>query len=258
MDAVLTLARETDPALLKGRLILVPCVNLPAFFGRAIYVNPLDGKNLNRVFPGSLAGTASEVLAATVVRQVLEPCDHYIDLHGGDMIEALQSFAIWGRSGVAHVDRASEQMARVFGIQSIVEGEVGGSAMGAAARLGKPAILAESGGQGILDPAAAAVLLEGVRRVLRFLGMLPGSRPEPVVAPAVRMAWMRSNRRGMFYSTVAVGQRVAVGQKLGEIRDLYGQVQEELVSPAAGPILFLVTSLATSPGDPLLAVGQLA
>ena len=43
-----------------------------------------------------------------------------------------------------------------------------------------------------------------------------------------------------------------------ELRDLYGKVQEELFSPAAGPILFLVTSLATSPGEPLLAVGQLA
>lgn len=254
MDAILTLARETDPGKLKGRLILVPCVNLAGFFSRSVYVNPLDGKNLNRVFPGSSTGTASEVLAAAVVEHVLEPCDYFIDLHGGDMVEALEPFVIWCRSGVPEVDRKAEQLARGFGLDLIVETGNSGTTLGAAARLGKPSVLGEAGGQGILDPAGTAILLEGTSRVLRLLEVLPGTRPQPTTCPSLGTTWMRSGHRAMFYPAVTVGQEVKAGEKLGEMRDLYGKLIEEVISPATGSILFLVTSLASNPGDPLLAV----
>ena len=52
IEAALQVGRAITPERLAGRLIIVAVANMPAFLARAIYVCPLDGKNLNRVFPG--------------------------------------------------------------------------------------------------------------------------------------------------------------------------------------------------------------
>ena len=79
-----------DPTTLSGRLVVVPIVNTSAYFARSIYLNPLDGKNLNRVFPGRADGSASERLAFWLVRELMTGADASLDLHGGDLIEALR------------------------------------------------------------------------------------------------------------------------------------------------------------------------
>src|SRR6476646_3686962 len=62
--AALQFGQTIDPAKVRGRIVVVPVMNLPAFTARSIYVCPLDGKNLNRVFPGDEKGTASQQIAA--------------------------------------------------------------------------------------------------------------------------------------------------------------------------------------------------
>src|SRR2546429_586240 len=68
--AALSFGQSLSPIGLRGRVIVVPVMNLPAFTARSIYVCPLDGKNLNRVFPGNAEGTASEQIAAWVFDNV--------------------------------------------------------------------------------------------------------------------------------------------------------------------------------------------
>src|SRR3954464_5770312 len=46
-----------DPATLRGSIVMVHIANMPSFLGRTIYYSPVDGKNLNRVFPGKADGT---------------------------------------------------------------------------------------------------------------------------------------------------------------------------------------------------------
>ncbi|MHB8638511.1 MAG: M14 family metallopeptidase, partial [Candidatus Acidiferrales bacterium] len=147
--AALDLGRSLDPRNLRGRVIVVPVMNMPAFTARSIYVCPLDGRNLNRVFPGDARGTASEQIADWVFRNVISQAGYYVDLHGGDLIEALVPFTIFFRSGNDRVDRMSLEMATVFGIHFLVSSETPGSTFCAASRAGIPSILAESGGQGI-------------------------------------------------------------------------------------------------------------
>ncbi|MGA8900908.1 MAG: succinylglutamate desuccinylase/aspartoacylase family protein, partial [Bradyrhizobium sp.] len=79
--AALEFGRSLDPANLRGRVIVVPVMNMPAFTARSIYVCPLDGRNLNRVFPGDASGTASEQIADWVFRNVISRADYYVDLH---------------------------------------------------------------------------------------------------------------------------------------------------------------------------------
>jgi predicted deacylase len=254
--AALDLGRSLDPQELRGRVVVVPVMNMPAFTARSIYVCPLDGRNLNRVFPGDAGGTASEQIADWVFRNVISQADYYVDLHGGDLIEALVPFTIFFRSGNDQVDRMSREMAEVFGIHFLVCSETPGSTFCAASRAGIPSILAESGGQGIWTPEDVARHTNGLNRLMRRLEMIPGGAPEPVPFTLLeRFLWLRSEHGGFWYPAVGVGEAVGAGQELGCVKDCEGRVLQTAVSPADGRVLFIVTSLAINESDPLLAVG---
>lgn len=254
--AALAFGRALDPQNLRGRVIVVPVMNRPAFDSRSIYVCPLDGKNLNRVFPGSGHGTASEQIADWVFTNVIRQAEYYVDLHGGDLIEALVPFTIFFRSGDQRVDHLSLDMAKVFGISYLVCSETPGSTFRAASAAGIPAILAESGGQGIWTSADVARHTDGLQRILRFLEMIPGEVPEPSATILLeKFLWLRSEHEAFWYPSIEVGQEVMSGQVLGQVTDWEGHVLQSAISPADGRVLFIVSSLAINQGDPLLAVG---
>ena len=74
-----------DPALVSGTVIVVPLVNIPSFEQKIAHVNPVDGKSMNRMYPGKLDGTQTDRASYLITKQVVEQCDHLIDLHGGDL-----------------------------------------------------------------------------------------------------------------------------------------------------------------------------
>jgi hypothetical protein len=257
IEAAIRLSRSLDPAEIRGAVIIVPVVSVPAFQRRAIYVNPLDGINFNRVCPGNPAGTITEIMADLLFKNVIARADYYIDLHGGDMIEALVPFTLYFKSGNQAVDDASRALAEAYGIPIILGTTVlRGGTYGAAAAMGKPAILTEAGGQGILDEPSTQTHVTGVRNALRKFGCLPGA-PAAVASPThySRFVWVAAEQECVYYPKVTVGQQVREGDLLAEFTDLFGDKVGELRSPATGPVLFLVTSPAVNKNDPLMAIG---
>ncbi len=255
--AALELGRTLEPSDITGRVIVVPVVNQAGFPARSIYVNPMDNVNLNRVFPGKADGSASEQIAAWVFENVMRQADFYIDLHGGDLVEALVPFTLFPEVGQAEVDNASLELAEVFGLEYLVR-KVGtsGSTFSAVASAGIPSLLVESGGQGIWPREAVVRLIHGVERVMRHYGMVPGGPPEIVNTILLQdFIWLRSDHTGFWYPSVEVGQDVTRGQELGVVTDMWGQVQQAAEATANGRILFLVSSLAINAGDPLLSIG---
>jgi predicted deacylase len=256
IEAALQVGRAMMPDRLHGRLIIVAVANMPAFLARAIYVCPLDGKNLNRVFPGQADGTATEQIAFWLFENVFRQANYYVDMHGGDLIEALAPFTIYHESGNAAVDQASLEIARAFGIPYIVRSESLGGTYSAAARAGIPAILTEAGGQGIWRPLDVKWHVGGLNRLMRHLGMLAGPKPRPAATREFAQSfWLRSEHEGYWYPAVSVGEVVRQGQMLGHVADFQGKVLQPVASPADGVVLFLVSSLSINPGDPLLSVG---
>ncbi len=173
IEAARTLVRELDPRELSGRILALPFVNPASFLQRTPFVSPQDGKNPNRSFPGDPAGTFTEALAHHVFRELIEPSDYLVDLHGGDMVEALHPFVLFDESDV---DAVARRMAIAFGFENLVQTprdeRIEGTTVAAAGDAGIPGIVAEAGGRGLLEPAAVALLTDGVLSVLRELGML--------------------------------------------------------------------------------------
>ena len=255
--AALDLGRRLQPDALRGRVIIVPVVNMPAFQARSIYVCPLDGVNLNRVFPGKVDGSATEQIADWVFQSVIKQADYYVDLHGGDLIEALVPFTIYPRTGNARVDNASLEMAKAFGIRYLVRSDsIGGSTYATAAHAGIPAILTESGAQGIWQPEAVALHTNGLNRLMRHLGMLTDAVLESLPSILIdQFIWLRSEHDGFWYPNALVDEVVRQGQDLGCVMDFQGNILQAVQAPADGRVLFLVSSLAIAKSDPLLAIG---
>ncbi len=86
------LAERVDPAQLKGTLVLVRVANISGFEGRSPNVNPVDRKNLNRLFPGNADGSQTERIADLISRQVVARSDFLMDIHSGDGAEFLEAF----------------------------------------------------------------------------------------------------------------------------------------------------------------------
>jgi predicted deacylase len=255
--AVTRFMNELDTSELSGSITAVPVVSMQSFRLRSPFVVPEDGKNLNRSFPGSHDGTYTERLARSIFEQVIEPADVLLDLHGGDLVEALEPFTIYDAS--PHEERTRE-IALAFGLpyvirQELDESGLGGMTSSAAARAGIPAVIAEAGGCGQLEDAATSLLVDGVRNVLRHLGMLPGEPAPPRSRSVEKFVWLRAAREGWWQPVVAAGEEVAESQPVGTLRDLYGDVLEELRAPQDGVVLFLTTSPAVSVDGPLLGLG---
>jgi predicted deacylase len=162
-----------DPARLTGTLVVLPIVNLPSFEARSIYINPIDGKNLNRVFPGEKEGTFAEQLAFWLTRNFIAHTDAYIDLHGGDLNEVLTPFVVHHQH-----DRKAAELAGAFGIPDVISSTSSGHSYSAGYAHGVPSLLAESGGQGRVSEEEIAWLTQGVERSMQHLGMLEGSPPQ--------------------------------------------------------------------------------
>ena len=262
ISAVTRFMNELDTNELAGSITAVPVVSMQSFKRRSPFVVPEDGKNLNRSFPGSPDGSYTEVLAHSIVAELIAPADLFIDLHGGDMVEDLEPFAIYEESGSSAADDRARGMAGAFGLPYVVRekqqaGSIGGMTISAAARAGVPAIIAEAGGRGQLEETAVQMLVTGVRNVLRHLELLPG---EPQTRPGgtrgVRsFVWVRSEHEGWWDAAVRAGDEVSEGALLGRMRDLWGDELERMHAPRDCVVLFATTSPAVEAGGVLLGLG---
>jgi hypothetical protein len=255
---------KVDPKALSGTIIIVHIANMPAFLGRAIYYTPGDGKNLNRVYPGKSDGTISERIAAAITREVIDRSDYVVDLHCGDGNEWLRPYSYWVTTGRKDVAEKSREMALAFGLEHIVvdserttDPQNSMYTSNTAILRGKPAITTETGGLGRVDDDGADLAEAGVFNLLRHLKMLPGE-PKRVTKPVwiTKIEVLRSPAAGTFYVRVKPSQQVAEGEVLGVLMDFFGNRIQEVRSPFAGIVLYIVATLPISQGEPLGMIGQ--
>jgi predicted deacylase len=257
ISAVVRFMNALDVRELRGRIVAVPIVSVTSFRARSPFVTPEDGKNLNRCFPGARDGTFSEVLARFVFDELIAPSDVLLDLHGGDLVEALEPFALYDESPVEDEARG---LAEAFGLPYVIrsapaDAPIGGTTTGAAAAASIPAVIAEVGGNGLLEESAVQMHLDGLANALRHLGMLPGESVQRPVRSVGRFVWLRCTRAGWWEPEVRAGDEVAADALLGTVRSLHGEVEERVVAPEDGVVLFLTTSPAVAADGLLLGLG---
>lgn len=261
--ALQRLRARIHPKKLAGRIVMVHVANLPSFLGRTVYFSPLDGQNLNRVYPGQENGTPSERIAYAITTQVIEQCDYLLDLHCGDGNESLRPYVYQTVTGDPELDARIAELVAHCGFDHIVVDR--GRPVDPAASLycsntaitrGKPAVTVEAGFLGVTDEASTRLIVDGVENAMRYLKMTSGSArpvrkpvfldPAPVVTSPVT---------GILYPRVKRDEMVKKSQVLAEITDYFGKKIAEVKSPVAGKVLYIVATPPMVVGQPVACVG---
>src|SRR5439155_877465 len=215
--AVERLIGALDPTQISGTVILVPLVNRASFDQKVVHVNPVDGKSMNRFYPGRADGTQTERASYLITQQVVERSDHLIDLHGGDLDESLRPYSYWTKTGREDQDRISRDMVLAFGLDHIIvstdrpkDPSASRYLENTATTRGKPSITAEAGHAGTVEAEDVDALVRGSLGVMRYLKMLPGA-PDAVRKPVwiTSVATVNSDQAGVFYPLVKRGATVA-------------------------------------------------
>ena len=288
VEAVIRLGKTLDPKKISGTVILMPVLNLPAFRTRTPFVCPIDNVNPNRVFPGDPRGSYSEQMTHACINEFVVHADAYVDLHGGDIPEALVPFVIC-RAGNDEVAKKSKAIAMAFGLPYVlliskpVQSAKGLSSYAAAAEKGIPAVLAEAGGVGQMQEDAVALLSRGVINVMRHLEMIesvadvtatannearmtndetsPKSKIQNIASSSMattlltKFEWLYTKSTGVWYPKVAPGDAVREGEQIGTVGDLFGDTLEEIVSPVNGVVLFLTINPSVLENGLLMGIG---
>lgn len=260
IDAVMRTMHHLDARRLRGAVIAVPVANTAMFATRTPFVSPIDGLNLNKVAPGNPAGTISEVLAHVLLHEVIGASQYYIDLHGGDIGEALLPFVACRMTGNGELDRRAEALARLYSPDVIAMSTDGasvppfvGSIVHAAAEQGIVALFAEAGGDGTLEEPDVRVHMDGIQNVLRYLGMVEGEpRLIGTRSTGTRRFVMRATRSGLLRLKVRIGDRIAEGQKVAEICNVFGEHVETVRATGEGTAGLIWTHKVVNSGDPIV------
>jgi predicted deacylase len=254
-----------DPAQLRGTILIVHVANMPSFLGRTVYYSPIDGKNLNRVYPGKTDGTVSERIAYAITNQIIERADYLVDIHSGDGNESLRPYTYWSPLRLdARADSVAREMALAWGNDHIVIDTVRPRDRAASVYTqntaqirGKPALTTEAGYLGIAAEDMVQRNVDGVFRLLRYFRMIPGN-VEPVRQPLFfeRTEVLRSPATGVWHPKVERGQSVQKGMLIGVLTDFFGETQAEIRAPFGGIVLYVVGTPAMSQGEPMGMIGE--
>ena len=255
-----------NPAEISGTVIIVPLINIQSFEQKVPHLNPVDKKSMNRWYPGKMDGTQTDRASYLITKQVVEQCDHLIDLHGGDTDESLRPYSYWTKTGNEKQDQMSKEMVLAFGLDHIIisadrpkDPQASRYLENTASTRGKPSITAEAGYAGTVETDDLNALVNGCLNVMRYLKMLSGA-PLVVEHPVwiEKVITLASEQTGIFYPSVKRGTYVEQGMKIGYVTDYVGKVIFEARAPAAGIVLYVCAVPSMTKGATIANIGVVA
>ncbi len=266
--AVANLARELDADDIRGRLIMLPMLNVPAAEA-GCRVSPLDDGNLNRLYPGDAKGTPSEMIAHYHEEVILPLADYAVDLHSGGSSLNYPARLLRGPAHTPEEEAGLAKLTQAFDLPYAWVFTGGGgrnsparTAMGAANRKGVINVMAELGGAGCLTPDVLRQTERGLRRILHALGMLPGYAPD---APrGTRSLHSKGSiycyGSGVFEPLKAIGEDVAEHETVALIHhpETPGKAPDAVVSPYGGLVLAMRAMAQVRRGDALFQIAAVA
>lgn len=262
MAAIRRLMRAVPLDRLRGRLTLVPVVNLAAY--RRGHRTADDGLDLARVCPGNAAGSITH-RTAHALSQLIHGADYYIDLHTGGT-----TYGLWPLTGyVLHPDRAildqQRRMARAFNLPVVwgTDHRLEGRSLSVARDARVPAIYAEYFGSAQCSAEGIDAYVEGCLNVMAMLDMLdrdpPPSRVRHVIEdPRENSGHLQichpAPREGFFESAVQLGQSVIRGELLGTVSDELGDEVTRIEAQHDGVVITLKTFSRVEQSEGLVVV----
>ena len=223
--ALFDLANQIKAEDISGRVIIIPGMNYPAFqAGKR--TSPIDGGNMNRVFPGNPEGTFTEKIADYFSRTLLPLADYVLDFHSGGKTLDFLPFCC------AHVLENKKQQAKCIAAMkafnaphSVMLLEIDATNMydTAAENMGKVFISTELAGGGTTSAYTVAIAKKGIRNILRHAGITKGEMEVDETLsldmPDER-CYVFSETSGLVEHCVDLGDEVKKGQLVAKVHNI--------------------------------------
>lgn len=261
IQSALELSEMLKVQKIAGTVVIVKVVNRKAFEVRSGSESHEDGKNLNRVFPGSKEGTWSERLAYAIEKELLSIADYYIDLHSGDSYEQLTPYVYYAGAAAKEVVEQSREMAQQADVPYMVGSNVAmGGCYNYAASLGIPSILLERGQMGGWTKEESHSTRRDVRNILCHLGIYQGEKDYRNYYPleVKDLCYQAANEQGLWYPCKKPGDMIQQGDMLGVIKDYEGKILEVCKAEYGGVILYQTGSLQVQESGSVIAYGKIS
>lgn len=243
--------RTLDPRDISGTVVSIPVVNVWGVLSQSRYM--IDGRDLNRSFPGSEGGSYTARVARSI-RRIAERCDYVVDFHS----------ASGGRSNIPQI-RAdmrhgpSSELAEAFGTTVIYNhGGVEGTLRRELVDGDVPTILYEGGEQGRFEKKAVEAGVTGALNVMASVGVVDREIVEPPCRLVLdRAKWLRSSTGGIIELNKEAGSYVSPGETVARITDIFGEKPEEVSHPDEGVIIGVTHRPLATPGSPIAHILEL-
>lgn len=236
----------------RGTIICMPILNIFGFLNsnRAFP----DGRDLNRMFPGSANGSLASRVAHRLMNEIIPEVDLIVDFHTGG---ASRFNAAQIRIVKDHPEL--DELARIFGAPFVLYSDhIAKTFRNACFQLGKPILLYEGGKSFYVDNLISKIGVEGVKRLLDHYGMLnPRIKASTPKRPTIFIedsTWIRARQSGMFKPLININTKVTVNTILGQITDPYGKVYNEVKSTIDGYIINVNEASLVYQGDALFHI----
>jgi predicted deacylase len=255
------LFRTISASSVRGRLIFFPSINLPATLAQT-RTSPLDGLNLNRIFPGDPDGTPSQQIAYFIETVLAPISDVWFDFHSGGTSLNYLPLAARHTSADPGINSRTEALLKAFGAPlSMVWGffDEPRMAKGCAERNGIVYLASEFGGGGTISIEGTDLCFDGSVRALVHLGVLdPDAIKVPPAAAGGRTVTVRSRNdhiyascAGVFVPSRPLGAEISAGEQIGEIvqLDRLDAHPEPVISAVSGLLVCLRHPAQVERGD---------
>jgi len=259
--ALMNLARNLAAGDIHGRVIIIPMMNQPAFAaGRR--TSPLDGGNMNRVFPGRPDGTPTEKVADYFQTTLLPLADVVLDIHsGGRTLEFVPFAAAHILDDAEHQSRCHAAMEAFNGPYGLLMRELDSTGMydGAAEAMGKTFVTTELGGGGTATAATVGIAEKGIANLLRHAGIIDGA-PEMSESLSLTMpdagCFITGTTSGLVEYRVGLGAPVRAGDIIARVHDpeAVGAPPRTYAAAIDGILIGRHFSGLTRPGDNLAVI----
>ena len=235
-----------------GTTICVPVINVFGFLNMDRLFP--DGRDLNRVFPGSTNGSLASRVAHFVMKELVPHVNFVMDFHtgGADRFNASQI-------RITKDDPRLTELAHIFGAPFIYYSQnLNKSFRSACSKAGVPMLLFEGGKSFNIHDTITNTGVNGAKRVLHHFGMLNNkfkvSKPKTQAIIIKDSKWLRAKFSGMFKATVAINSYVEKDDVLGHITDPYGSFNHFVKAPNSGFVFNVNESPIIYQGDAIFHI----
>ena len=236
----------------RGTIICIPIINIFGFINKTREFP--DGRDLNRVFPGSKTGSLASRFAYYILKDIIPHVDYAIDFHAGG---ASRFNAPQIR--IVPENQELKELSDVFNAPfTLYSKNISGSFRNSCDKLGVKMLLFEGGKSLDINEEVTNDAIEGTKRFLDHLDMLNPRKKSNIKSKKPiyieKSNWVRAKYSGMFHGMVKIGSFIKKGDLIATISDPYGKVEHKMKAPHDGYVINVNDAPIVYQGDAIFHV----